>query len=62
MAQYVSAGRGGTNLYRAILFFDRVMDCLEIDHSGQYFVFTMDNLNVHHSELLLQRIEEHGHR
>ena len=43
-------------------FFDRVMDRLDNDHPGRSFVFTMDNLNVHHSDLLLQRIEDRGHR
>ena len=53
---------GGTNLYRVYTFFDRVMDRLDVDHPGQSFFFTMDNLNIHHSQILLQLMEDRGHR
>ena len=53
---------GGTNLYRVLTFFDRIMDQLEADHPGRSFCFTMDNLNIHHSKILLMRFEERGHR
>jgi hypothetical protein len=53
---------GGTNLYRVLLFFDRIMDQLENDHPNRSFCFTMDNLNIHHNQILLNRITIRGHK
>ena len=38
------------------------MDQLDADHPGRLFCFTMDNRDIHHSEILLERFEERGHR
>ena len=38
------------------------MDRLDVDHPGRSFCFTMDNLNIHHSQILLQLMEDRGHR
>ena len=43
-------------------FFERVMEQLSLDHPGRSFCFTMDNLNIHHSPILLLAIRERGHR
>ena len=51
---------GGTNVYRVYNFFERAIDQLDVNYSGRSF-FTMDNLNIHHSEILLQLIEDRGH-
>ena len=53
---------GGTNLFRVYTFFERIMDRLHDDHPGRSFCFTMDNLGTHHNPLLLDRIEERGHK
>lgn len=53
---------GGTNLYRVWLFFDRIMDQLDRDWPGRSFCFTMDNLNIHHNPIILNRIIEKGHK
>ena len=53
---------GGTNLFRVYSFYERVMDQLDADHPGRSFCFTMDNLNIHHNQILLDRMEERGHR
>ena len=52
----------GTNLYRVYTLFDRIMDQLGVDRPGRSFCFTMDNLNIHHSQMLLQVVEDRGHR
>ena len=53
---------GGTNLFRVYIFFERVMDWLHNNQPGRSFCFTMDNLNIHHNPILLDRIVERGHR
>jgi len=53
---------GGTNLYRVYTLFDRIMDQLDVNRTGRSFCFAMDNLNIHHSQMLLQLIEDRGHR
>ena len=53
---------GGTNLYLVYTLFDRTMDQLDVDRPGRSCCFTMDNLNIHHSQMLLQVVEDRGHR
>jgi len=53
---------GGTNLFRMYRFIESIIDRLAIDWPGRSFCFTMDNLNVHHSPVLLTLISNHGHR
>ena len=53
---------GGTNLFRLLVFFTRVMDRLDIDYPGRSFCFTMDNLNIHHNPILQNLITSRGHR
>ena len=57
-----SQEEGGTNLFRMYTFIERIIDQLAIDWPGSSFCFTMDNLNVHHSPVLLQMIAGRGHR
>jgi hypothetical protein len=53
---------GGTNLYRMYRFIESIIDQLAVDWPGRSFCFTMDNLNVHHSPVLLNLIVNHGQR
>lgn len=53
---------GGTNLYRAYRFFERIIDWLDVHHPGRVFCFTMDNLNIHSHPALLNLITSRGHR
>ena len=53
---------GGTNLFRVYMFFERIIDQLDIDHPGRSFCFTMDNLNIHHNQMLLDLFTSRGHR
>ncbi len=43
-------------------FFRRVIDWLAIDHPGNSFCFTMDNLNTHKNPMVLSLITGEGHR
>ena len=52
---------GGTNLFRVYMFFERIIDQLDIDHPGRSFCFTMDNLNIHHNQMLLDLFTSRGH-
>ena len=49
-------------MYGVYMLFDCIMDQLDVDRPGRSFCFTMDNLNIHHSQMLLQLIEDRGHR
>jgi hypothetical protein len=52
----------GTNLFQVYTFIDRIIDQLAIDWRAAHSAFTMDNLNVYHSPVLLQMIAGRGHR
>ena len=49
-------------MYRVYTFFKRIIDQLDIDHPGRSFCFTMDNLNIHHNQILLDLFTNRGHR
>ena len=53
---------GGTNLYRLLEFYERILDQLDVDHPGRSFCFTMDNLNVHKHPAFLHLLVNRGHR
>ncbi len=53
---------GGTNLFWMYTFIEGIIDQLAFDRPGRSFCFTMDNLNVHYSPVLLQMIASQGHR
>lgn len=53
---------GGTNLFRVYVFFERIIDWLDINQPGRSFCFTMDNLNVHHDPVIINLITSRGHR
>jgi hypothetical protein len=53
---------GGTNLFRMYTFIESIIDQLVINWPGHTFCFTMDNLNIHHSHILLHMIASWGHR
>jgi hypothetical protein len=53
---------GGTNLFWMYAFIERIIDQLAIHWPGCSFCFTMDNLNIHHNPVLLQKIASRGHR
>ncbi len=52
----------GTTLFRLYSFLERIIAQMAIDHPGRSFCFTMDNLNVHHNQMILQLIRDLGHR
>lgn len=53
---------GGTTLERFIEFIDMILDDLAANHPGRQFTFTMDNLNVHRSPIILAMILGAGHQ
>jgi hypothetical protein len=53
---------GGTDVYRILVFFQRVIARLALDHPGRSFCFTMDNLNSHKNPMVLNLITGAGHR
>ena len=53
---------GGTDLYRFYTFMEEFIDWLALNHPGQTFCFTMDILNIHKHPLVLDLIENSGHR
>ena len=54
--------QGGTNLWRFYTFMSDFIDFLAENRPGQSFCFTMDNLNIHKHPVVIQLIEEAGHR
>ena len=54
--------QGGTNLWRFYTFMSDFIDFLEENRPGQSFCFTMDNLNIHKHPVILDLIQEAGHR
>ena len=45
-----------------LFIFERIINQLDIDHPGRSFCFTMDNLNIHHNQILLDLFTSRGHR
>lgn len=63
MAWYL-ATRGGLDryIYRVYQFFHRVCDNLAVNHPGQVFCFTMNDLNIHKHPKVLNLITACGRR
>lgn len=53
---------GGTNLWRFYCYMDEFIKWLDVNRPGRSFCFTMDNLNIHKHPIILDLIEEAGHR
>lgn len=53
---------GGTGLWRFYCFMRDFIDWLTTNRPGRSFCFTMDNLNVHKNPMILNMIENAGHR
>lgn len=53
---------GGTTRDRFIDFIDMILDDLAVNHPGRQFTFTMDNLNVHRSTIVITMILDAGHQ
>ena len=53
---------GGTDLWRFYNFMRDFIDFLAENRPGQSFCFTMDNLNIHKHPVVLNLIENAGHR
>ena len=53
---------GGTTITRFHDFLKRIIDDLALNHPGRSMVFTMDNLNSHKNPLILNLIQNSGHR
>lgn len=53
---------GGTTVYQMYTFMERIIHQLAVDWPNRSFCFTMDNLNVHHDQMVLDLITSHGHR
>ena len=52
---------GGTTIWIVYSFFLQICDQLDIDHPGRRFCFTMDNLNIHHSPIIVTLLISRGH-
>jgi hypothetical protein len=57
-----SQEEGGTDVYCAYVFLQRVIAKLAIDHPDCLFCLTMDNLNSHKNPMVLNLITGAGHR
>ena len=53
---------GGTDLYRFYTFMSELIEFLNTNYPGRSFLFTMDNLNIHKHFIILDLIENAGHR
>lgn len=53
---------GGTDLFRFYTFMSELIEFLDNNFPGRSFLFTMDNLNLHKHFIILDLIEEAGHR
>ncbi len=49
------------NLFRMYTFIESIIDQLAINWLGRSFFFTMDNLTIHHSPVLLHKIASQDH-
>lgn len=54
--------RGGTNTWRFYNYMSDFIDWLNANRPGVSFCFTMDNLNIHKTDVILDLIEDSGHR
>ena len=53
---------GGTTLHRFYFYMSDLISWLNINRPGQSFCFTMDNLNIHKHQIILDLIDDAGHR
>ena len=53
---------GGTDLWRFYCFMRDLIEDLATQFTGQSFCFTMDNLNIHKHPVILELIQDTGHR
>ena len=53
---------GGTDLWRFFCFMEDFIEWLDLNRPNETFCFTMDNLNIHKHPLILDMIEDAGHR
>ena len=53
---------GGTNTWRFYCFMRDFIEWLDTNRPGDSFCFTMDNLNIHKSPVILDLIDSSGHR
>jgi hypothetical protein len=53
---------GGTDLFRFYGFMRDLIDHLAATFPGRSFMFTMDNLNIHKHQVILDLIRDRGHR
>lgn len=53
---------GGTDLWRFYEFMDGLLEYLAQQYPGVVFTITMDNLNIHKNPIILDLIEQSGHR
>ena len=54
--------QGGTNQWRFFCFMEDFIEWLAANRPNESFCFTMDNLNIHKHPMILDLIEESGHR
>ncbi|EJK52676.1 hypothetical protein THAOC_28026 [Thalassiosira oceanica] len=53
---------GGVNTYRFYLYMRDFIGWLDVNRPNEFFCFTMDNLNIHKHPLIIDLIEDAGHR
>ena len=53
---------GGTDQWRFFCFMEDFIGWLAVNRQNQSFCFTMDNLNIHKHAMILDLIEDGGHR
>ena len=53
---------GGTDLWSFFCFMEDFIEWLDLNRPNETFCFTMDNLNVYKRPLILDMIEDAGHR
>ena len=54
--------QGGTDLARFFTFMSEFIEYLDVNRPNESFCFTLDNLNIHNHPIILNLIEEAGHR
>ncbi len=52
---------GGTGLWRFYCYMRNFIEFLDVNRPGNYYCFTMDNLNIHKNPIVTDLIEGAGH-
>ena len=52
---------GGTTVARMLAFVQQILDDIGPANHGNFFVFTMDNLNAHKNQAVVALIHAYGH-